>query len=60
MRQLRNMHEPETLLGYRTTEPGGGRIDQAGLLDGAPGIAMALLAATTDQAPGWDRIFLLS
>jgi hypothetical protein len=60
LRQIEEMHEPETLLGYRTTEPGGGRIDQAGLLDGAPGIAMALLAAATTQPPTWDRLFLLS
>jgi hypothetical protein len=60
LRQIEEMHEPETLLGYRTTEPGGGRIDQAGLLDGAPGIAMTLLAAATAQQPTWDRLFLLS
>lgn len=60
MREIEEMHEPETLLGYRTTEPGGGRIEQPGLLDGAPGIAMVLLAASTHQAPNWDRLFLLS
>ncbi len=60
VRQIEAVHEPDTLLGYRTTEPGGGRIDQAGLLDGAPGVAMALLAAATDCAPTWDRLFLLS
>jgi lantibiotic biosynthesis protein len=60
LRQIEEMHEPGSLLGYRTTEPGGGRIDQAGLLDGAPGIAMALLAAATPQPPSWDRLFLLS
>ena len=60
LRQIEEMHESDSLLGYRTTEPGGGRIDQAGLLDGAPGIAMALLAAATPQPPSWDRLFLLS
>ena len=60
LRQIEHMHEPDTLLSYRTTEPGGGRIDQAGLLDGAPGIAIALLAAATAQEPIWDRLFLLS
>jgi lantibiotic biosynthesis protein len=59
-RAIMDMYEPETLLGYRTTEPGGGRIDQAGLLDGAPGVAMVLLAASTTQLPAWDRIFLIS
>ena len=58
--ELEDMHEPETLLGFRTSAPGGGRMDQAGMLDGAPGIAMALLAASTATPPTWDRLFLLS
>ena len=58
--ELEGMYEPESLLGFRTSGPTGGRIDQAGLLDGAPGIAMALLAASTDHPPTWDRLFLLS
>ena len=60
VRTIETLHEPDTLLGYRTVEPGGARIDQAGLLDGAPGVAMALLAASTAIMPSWDRIFLLS
>ena len=39
---------------------GGGRIDQPGLLDGAPGVALALLAAATPVEPTWDRLFLLA
>lgn len=52
--------EPDSLLGFRPTEPGGRRVDRAGLLEGAPGVALALLAAATDREPSWDRAFLLS
>lgn len=31
-----------------------------GVLDGAAGVALALLAAATDVEPGWDRMFMLS
>jgi len=31
-----------------------------GLMDGAAGIALALVAAATDLAPDWDRVLLLS
>ena len=57
---LLSAYEPDSLLGYRSLEPGGGRIDQAGLLDGSPGVLLALLAAATDVEPSWDRAFLLS
>lgn len=52
-------YEPDSLLGYRNWEPGGARIDQAGLLDGAPGVVLALLAASTNVEPAWDRAFML-
>jgi hypothetical protein len=32
----------------------------AGLLGGATGIALALLAAATNVEPEWDRVLLLS
>ncbi|UPJ53442.1 lanthionine synthetase C family protein [Bradyrhizobium sp. 200] len=53
-------NEPDSLLGYRSWEPGGGRVDQAGLLDGAPGVLLTLLAASSHVEPTWDRAFLLS
>jgi hypothetical protein len=34
--------------------------DDPGLLMGAAGIALALLAATTDVVPDWDRMLLVS
>jgi hypothetical protein len=58
--QLLGLYAPEHPLGYYSLEPGGNRVDQPGLLDGAPGVSLALLAASTDVPPTWDRIFLLS
>jgi hypothetical protein len=57
---LLSAYEPDTLLGYRNWEPGGTRVDQPGLLDGAPGVLLTLLAAASDVEPSWDRIFLLA
>lgn len=58
--QLLDAYSPERLLGYAALEPGANPVDRAGLLDGAPGVAMVLLAAATDVEPDWDRMFLLS
>ena len=58
--ELLAAYEPRGLLGFSSVESGGNRVDRAGLLDGAPGGAMALLAAATDAEPSWDRLFLLS
>ena len=52
-------YEPGRPLGYHSIEPGGNRVDQPGLLDGAAGVALTLLAAARGAAPSWDRIFLL-
>jgi lantibiotic biosynthesis protein len=59
-RELLELHEPESLLGFRSVELYGKRVDQPGLLDGAPGVALTLLAACTDIEPTWDRLFVLS
>jgi hypothetical protein len=58
--QLLSLYEPTTLLGYRHTEADGRRVDQPGLLDGAPGVSLVLLAAATGVEPTWDRLFLLA
>ncbi|NUP34353.1 MAG: lanthionine synthetase C family protein [Streptomycetaceae bacterium] len=58
--QLLDMYEPDSLLGFRDTEPEGNRVDQPGLLNGAPGVALVLAAAGSDMTPAWDRLFLLS
>jgi lantibiotic modifying enzyme len=50
--------------GYEAWEPGDGGemtwISDPGLLEGAAGIALALLAATTSFEPLWDRMLLVS
>jgi lantibiotic biosynthesis protein len=58
--QLLGLYEPGSLLGYRDIEREGGRIDDPGLLNGAPGVMLTLLAAATDVEPRWDRAFLLA
>ena len=57
---LMSAFEPDSVLGYRNWEPGGTRVDQPGLLDGAPGVLLTLLAASSAVEPAWDRVFLLS
>jgi lantibiotic biosynthesis protein len=58
--QLLSLYDPDSLLGYYSLEPGGQRVDQPSLLDGASGVVLVLLAAATDAPPTWDRLFLLS
>lgn len=60
VRQILGSYRPETLLGFRNLETPDSATDQPGLLDGAPGVALVLLAAATDVEPSWDRLFLLS
>ena len=59
-RQIVAAYEPESLVGFRNVEPGGRRIDQPGLLDGAAGVTLVLLAAAIPVEPRWDALFLLS
>lgn len=58
--QLLDGYDGSRLLGYASLEPGDNVVDQPGLLDGAPGVALVLIAAATDAEPAWDRAFLLS
>lgn len=60
VRQILEHYRPESLLGFRNLETADHEIDQPGLLDGAPGVALVLLAAATNVEPTWDRLFLLS
>jgi hypothetical protein len=53
-------YEPDSVLGYRNTEPASVRVDSPGLLGGAPGVALSLLAAGTTVEPSWDRLFLVA
>jgi hypothetical protein len=58
--QLLDAHEPDSRFGYRDLKPSGERTDNPGLLGGAAGIALVLLAAATSGEPVWDRILMLS
>ncbi|WP_225840116.1 lanthionine synthetase C family protein [Streptomyces sp. NK08204] len=58
--QLVGEYQPQAPFAYRSVEPDGTREDRIGLLEGAPGIALVLLAAATPEPPAWDRFFLLS
>jgi hypothetical protein len=46
--------------GFEAWQPGEARSADPGLLTGATGIALALLAATTNIEPLWDRMLLAS
>ncbi|GAB3258582.1 lanthionine synthetase C family protein [Kineosporia babensis] len=52
--------EADSVLGVRAVEPGQVRVDHPGLLDGAPGVALALLGVPATADPAWDRAFLLA
>ncbi len=60
------MRQPKRgIAGYAAWMPSlpgqqGGWIDDPGILTGAAGIALALLAATTNIEPEWDRMLLVS
>jgi lantibiotic modifying enzyme len=56
--QLLDRHEPDRPLGFADVEEPGRPVDDPGLLTGATGVALTLLAATGDQRPDWFRAFL--
>ncbi len=58
--RLLDLFEQDRPFGYRTCEPEYIRVDSPWLLDGTPGIALALLSAIRTSPPDWDRILLLS
>ena len=57
--ELLGRYRPESILGYRSFDAQGNEIDQAGLLEGAPGVALALLSVATSIPAPWHRAFLL-
>lgn len=59
-RELLDLFEPDSLAGFRDSKPDGRRVNNPGFLEGAAGIALALLAAATDVEPTWDRKLLLA
>ncbi|WP_191094353.1 lanthionine synthetase C family protein [Nocardia colli] len=58
--ELIEMFEPGARFGYRAIGENDTTTDDPSLLDGAAGIALALLAAATDISPSWDRMLLLA
>jgi hypothetical protein len=59
--RLIGCYSPDRPLGFASPEPPDNTlVDRPGLLEGAPGVVLALLAAATDIEPSWDRLFLLS
>jgi hypothetical protein len=60
LEEILDAYAPGSLLGYRNIEPGDVGVDQPGLLDGAPGVALTLLTAASPADCGWDRILLLT
>ncbi|MFF1272210.1 lanthionine synthetase C family protein [Streptomyces marokkonensis] len=56
--QLLDRHEPDRPLGFADLEEPGRPVDDPGLLTGATGVALTLLAAVGDQRPDWFRAFL--
>jgi len=58
--QLLSLYDSGRTMGFCCIEPGGNLVDKVDLLDGAPGVVIVLLAASTDVEPIWDRLFLLS
>jgi len=58
--ELIERFEPDAPFGYRGLDPDGQPEDQPGLLEGAAGVALVLLAAATSEPPRWDRVFLLA
>ncbi|MFD4863968.1 lanthionine synthetase C family protein [Streptomyces sp. NPDC058412] len=55
---LLDRHEPDRPLGFADLEEPGKPVDDPGLLTGAAGVALTLLAATGDRRPDWFRAFL--
>ncbi|MEE1926766.1 lanthionine synthetase C family protein [Streptomyces sp. TRM 70351] len=56
--ELLDNHEPARPLGFADLEDPGAPVDDPGLLTGATGVALTLLAALGDQRPAWFRAFL--
>jgi lantibiotic biosynthesis protein len=60
VRAVELAREGQGIGGYLFAREGGQAVADPGLLTGAAGVALALLAAATPVAPDWDRLLLLS
>ena len=57
---LLRQYDADLLLGFQSRTSEGAGADSPALLDGAAGVALALLSVRRDVEPAWDRAFLLS
>lgn len=57
--RLADSFDPDARFGYRAVQARGVPTDSPGLLDGAAGVAAVLLSAAVNDAPAWDRLFLV-
>jgi len=60
VQQILDCFDADLPLGFQDIERPGTAVDQPSWLVGAPGVAMALLAAATEIPPVWDRLLLIS
>ncbi|QLQ36472.1 lanthionine synthetase C family protein [Micromonospora robiginosa] len=58
--RLIEVYEPDSVFGFRRRERDEPPVDSAGVLDGAAGVVLVLLAASGDGPAGWDRIFAVA
>lgn len=58
--QLLDSYDPTSTVGFHDIDSSGSHVDNPGLLEGAAGIALTLLAAANATEPAWDRMLLLS
>jgi class I lanthipeptide synthase len=58
--QLLQAYEVDSILGFRGMDPDARRIDNAGLLDGAAGVALVLATVSESSPAAWERLFLIA
>lgn len=58
--RLLEAYQPDSLFGFRDVESTGIPVDNGGVLVGAAGVALTLLALDAPCPPAWTRLFLLS
>lgn len=59
--EILSLYSPTAQFGFQDKRLlNGPRYDNPRLLEGAPGVALTLLAASNPVRPDWDRLFLLS
>jgi lantibiotic modifying enzyme len=60
VQQIVDEYDEASILGFRIPNSVGGYFDRPSFLEGAAGAVLALLSATTEIEPTWDRILLMS